>query len=150
MGGEGAAARGAGGMMTLAERAAATAQVAARFRARPFDWATGGTCIHLARAQMRAMGHRPPPIPRFQSALGARRALVAAGYPDLAALLDSMLPRITPASMWVGDLALVPGSDGFDALAVSAGRALLMYHDAQEGLCVVKEAEPQIVAAWRL
>lgn len=150
MGGEGPAARGAAGMMTLAQRAAATSQVAARFRARPFDWATGGTCIHLARAQMRAMGHRPPPIPPFRSTLGARRALAATGYADLAALLDSMLPRIAPASMWVGDLALVPGGHGFDALAVSAGSALLMYHDAQEGLCVVKQAEPQISAAWRL
>ncbi len=150
MGGEGTAARGAGGMMTLAERAAATAQVAARFRARPFDWATGGTCVHLARAQMRAMGHRPPPIPRFRSALGARRALAATGFADLAALLDSMLPPIAPASMWVGDLALVPGAEGFDALAICDVSALFMYHDTQDGLSVVKQAERHIVAAWRL
>lgn len=150
MGGEGAAAGGAGGMMTLAERASATAQVAARFRGRPFNWATGGTCIHLARAQMRAMGHRPPPIPRFRSALGARRALAATGYANLAALLDSMLPRIAPASMWVGDLALVPGNDGFDALAVSAGSALLMYHVTTIGLANVIEADNNTCAAWRL
>ncbi|MGT2515131.1 DUF6950 family protein [Sphingomonas panni] len=110
-------------MMTLAQRAAATAQVAARFRARPFDWATGGTCIHLARAQMRAMGHRPPPIPRFRSALGARRALAATGYADLAALLDSMLPSIAPALMWVGDIALMPSEDDLGAVVVSLGQS---------------------------
>lgn len=160
MGGEGTAARGAGGMMTLAERAAATAQVAARFRARPFDWTTGGTCIHLARAQMRAMGHRPPPIPRFRSALGARRALAATGYADLAALLDSMLPPIAPALMWVGDIALMPSEDDLGAVVISLGQSgpgivgggqiVGGYHSTSLGTGIVNIEPLQFEKAWRV
>ena len=61
-----------------------------------------------------------------------------------------MLPRIAPAAMWPGDLALVPGEPPFDAIAVSAGGALLMYHQDAEGLANVKDALPQVTAAWRL
>jgi hypothetical protein len=137
-------------VLNLAERVAATEKVVARFRGKPFDWRTGVTCVHLARAQMRALGHRPPTMPRFRSALAAHRALKAAGFDTLEALLDSMLPRIAPAAMWPGDLALVPGEPPFDAIAVSAGGALLMYHQDAEGLANVKDALPQVTAAWRL
>lgn len=137
--------------MNLAERVAATDKVVARFRNRPFDWRDRATCIHLARAQMRALGHRPPPIPDFRSALGARKALERSGHASLEALLDSMLPRIAPLSAWVGDLMLVPGEEPFgEALAISAGGALLMYHAAAPGLANVVEALPRVRAAWRL
>lgn len=137
--------------MRLDQRAAATAKVVGRFRARPFGWSNGGTCIHLARAQMRALGHRPPTIPRFRSAVGARRALVASGFADMTALFDSMLPRIAPAAMWVGDIALLPGEDGFDCAAVWDGSAaLLMYHAGADALANVYDAIPHVTAAWRL
>lgn len=137
--------------MRLDERAARTAEVAARFRKRFFDWRNRSTCIHLARAQARALGHRPPSIPDFRSAIGARTALRSTGHESLEALLDSMFIRVAPAAMWVGDLALVPGDSGFDAIAVSAGDGtLLMYHEGGEGLCNVKAALPHVVAAWRL
>ncbi|KQM37659.1 DUF6950 family protein [Sphingomonas sp. Leaf10] len=136
--------------MNLHDRAVATAVVVDRFRRRPFGW-NGGTCIHLARAQMRAMGHRPPSIPRFQSAVGARRALAATGHEDIGSLLDTMLPRIVPAQMWVGDLAMVPSEDGLGALAVAdGGGTLFMYHAGAEWLANVKDAMTDVVAAWRL
>lgn len=137
--------------MPLNERADRTTAVAARFRKRAFDWRQRSTCIHLARAQARALGHRPPSIPDFRSAIGARTALRATGHETLEALLDSMFIRIAPAAMWVGDLALVPGDAGFDAIAVSAGDGtLLMYHKGADGLCNVKAALPHVIAAWRL
>lgn len=136
--------------MNMAQRLAATERVVARFRHHGFSWRERRTCIHLARAQMRAMGHRPPVIPDFRSALGARKALQKTGHADLAALLDTMLPRIAPLEMMLGDLALVPGEDGLDALGVSAGSALLMYHADADGLVPVKGALLDIKAAWRL
>lgn len=137
--------------MNLAERAAATEKVVARFRDRAFDWSDRATCIHLARAQMRALGHRPPAIPDFRSALGARKALERSGHASLEALLDSMLPRIAPLAAWVGDLMLVPGEEPFgEALAISAGGALLMYHAEAQGLANVVDVMPQVRAAWRL
>lgn len=135
--------------MNLAERLAATENVVARFRHHPFSWRDRRTCIHLARAQMRAMGHKPPAIPDFRSAIGARTALRKTGHSDLASLLDTMLPRIAPLEMIVGDLALVPGEIGLEALGVNAGGTLLMYHGEADGLVPVKDAIGSIIAAWR-
>lgn len=137
-------------MFDLAQRAAATQGVIDRFRSRPFDWSRRATCIHLARAQLRALGHRPPAIPDFRSARGALTALKKTGHDSLESLLDAMLPRIAPLSMVVGDLALVPGAGSLDALAISAGGTLLMYHEQAEGLANVKDALPQVKAAWRV
>lgn len=138
-------------MLNLAERVARTDKVVAKFRDHPFSWRDRRTCIHLARAQMRALGHKPPSLPDLRSALAARRALQAEGVDDLEGLIDGLgLPRIAPLEMWVGDLALVPGEDGLDALAISAGSALLMYHAEADGLVPVKEALSAVKAAWRL
>lgn len=138
--------------MRLDERARRTEAVIARFRARAFGWNTGGTCLHLARAQMRAMGHKPPTIPHFYSAVGARRALLATGYTDLTALLDSMLPQIAPAAMWVGDLAVMDSGedDPFDAIVVSAGRLMVGYHADHLNLGVVNIDPLSFKGAWRL
>ena len=138
-------------MLDIAARVDATEKVVARFRNRPFDWRDRATCIHLARAQMRALGHRPPAIPDFRSPTGALTALRKAGHETLEGLLDTMLPRIAPLSMIVGDLALVPGEGAFDALAIAAGNwTLLMYHQKAEGLANVNDVIPQIKAAWRV
>lgn len=137
-------------MFDLARRAAETQKVVDRFRAKPFDWQNRATCIHLARAQMRALGHRPPGIPDFRSPRGALTALKKTGHESLEELLDSLLPRIAPLEMIIGDLALVPGEPPFDALAISAGGTLLMYHQEAEGLANVKDALPRVRAAWRV
>lgn len=139
-------------MSELLRRAAATEEVLRRFQNRAFDWKAGHTCLHLARAQLLAMGHRPPRIPAFRSALGARRAMERAGYANLAEVFDRMgLPRIAPATMWVGDLALVPGTEGFAAVFVCAGGPLVGWHDAGgETISVVHDAMPMVSVAWRL
>ncbi len=136
----------------LADRAARTDEVISRFRGKPFDWRGSATCVHLARAQMRAMGHRPPTIPRFQSALGARKAMKAAGFADLAALLDSLLPRIGVASMLIGDLALIDGSEEFGSIVVGAGGKMMGWHvDALDrGVLPMLVDSPGYIGAWRL
>lgn len=136
-------------MSDLNRRAEATRQTLAKYRALPFDWKRRVTCIHLARHHMRNMGYKPPPIPAFQSPLGARRALAKAGFADMAALLDSLLPRIAPASAWVGDLALLEGDDGFDSIVIHAGGKWLGYHS--DDLSSIKPlVVSEIKGAWRL
>lgn len=149
-------------MMNLHVRAEKTAEVVARFRARPFGWDSGGTCIHLARAQMRALGHKPPAIPRFYSAIGAMKALRGTGHASLEALLDSYLPRIPPAAMWVGDLALMESGtdDPFDAIVVSTGQTgsgpigggqmVAGYHAEHLGSGIVNIIPQAFKGAWRL
>jgi hypothetical protein len=137
----------------LLRRVRATETVFARFRNRAFDWKTGATCLHLARAQLVAMGHRPPKIPPFRSALGARRAMDAAGYADMAAIFDGLgLVRIPPLAMLVGDLAVLPGDDGdFDAVVINAGGKLLGWHGADASrVQPIGEAMAHVTGAWRL
>lgn len=137
-----------GAPVNLAERAAATTKVIERFRHKPFDWRGNATCIHLAQAQMRALGHRPPRIPKFHTALGAQRALQATGFADLGALLDSMLPVIPPAMMWTGDLALLDGEPPFDAIVINVGGKVMGYHEEVPGLAPMIPLA--IKRAWRL
>jgi len=139
--------------VTLADRVAATEHVVARFRGRPFDWAARRTCIHLARSQARALGHRPPAVPDFRSPVGARTALKRAGHETLDQLLDSLFPRVAPAAMWVGDLALMAGGDGLGGLVIAAGGKVLGYHEDHlaDGLVVIVPQGPvPFVGAWRL
>lgn len=139
--------------VNLAERCEASEKVMARFREKPFDWRNRRTCIHLARAQARALGHRPPRIPDFQSPIGARRALRSSGFDGLETLLDSLFPRIAPLAMWIGDLVLLKSDDEFGSLAVSAGDKLLGYHQdhLDRGLvALVPDPNVAFVGAWRL
>ncbi|MES2173841.1 MAG: hypothetical protein V4523_07825 [Pseudomonadota bacterium] len=135
-------------MLSSVERAAATRKTLAKYRTLPFDWSERATCIHLARHHLRNMGHRPPSIPDFRSALGAKRALEKTGFADMSALLDSLLPSIAPASAWVGDLALLEGGEGFDSIVIHAGGKWLGYHmDDLDGLKPL--VVTQIKGAWR-
>lgn len=139
-------------MLNLEERRVRTEAVVAKFRARRLDWRKAATCVHLARAQMRAMGHRPPSIPQFYSPRGALTAMRKAGFADLSAMLDSMLPRIAPAEMWVGDLALVSGTPPFDSIMINAGLGkLLGYAEAEpeRGIVNFVPTAP-LLGAWRL
>ena len=137
--------------MILEERRVATEAVMVRFRARPFSWTGRRTCLHLARAQMKALGHRPPPIPDLRSARSAETALRATGHDNLEQLLDSLLPRIAPAAMWLGDLALMEGDGQFDALVINVGGKVIGYAEGHRGLEVIQPVGSQpFRAAWRL
>ncbi|GAA4220286.1 hypothetical protein GCM10022253_24090 [Sphingomonas endophytica] len=125
----------------------------ARFRRRPFSWTGRRTCLHLARAQMVAFGHKPPKMPDLRSMLAAKRALTATGHAGIMELLDSLLPRIAPAGMLIGDLALMQGDDAFDAVVIAAGGKVLGYHadDLARGLVPIAPVVSQpFKAAWRI
>lgn len=139
-------------LVGFAGRAAATEATLARYRTKPFDWSKRATCIHLAHTQARNMGHDVPTVPTFSTALGARRALKARGHDTLEALMDSMFPRIAPARMLVGDLALLPADDGWGSICVFDGLAkLLGWHGSDpSGIKPIARAQGDIVAAWGL
>lgn len=140
-------------MADLLARVAATQKTFAKYRTKAFAW-DGATCIHLLRAHMVNMGHKPPALPRFKTATGAVRAMERAGFSGLSDILDGQgLERIAPARMSVGDVALLPGDEHFEALVICAGGKLLGWHsDAPEGsgLVVIANALGQATGAWRL
>ncbi len=132
-------------------RKQATEATVARYRAKPFSWAQGRTCVHLCRAHLRNMGRKVPTLPRFRSALAAKRALTAGGWPDVAAMLDSFLPRIPPAAMALGDIAALPGEGGLHGIVVCAGpRRVFGWAEGEETPKMMEPAMAEIVGAWRV
>jgi hypothetical protein len=76
-------------------------------------------------------------------------ALRQTGHSTLESLLDSLLVRITPAAMWLGDFALLEGEPPFDGMAIWSGGKMLGWHeDDPSGLKPMIAHE--IKAAWRV
>ena len=137
--------------MELERRRAATEKTLARYRGKAFDWSAGVTCVHLARQHLRNMGHKVPTLPRFRSALAAKRALKERGWASVAEMLNSLLPYIRPAEMVLGDLAVVPGDAGLDAIFVCAGpRKVFGWREDADGLVVLDVSMDEMTGAWRV
>lgn len=143
--------RGPARFPELEKRRWATQKTLDRYRDKAFDWATGITCVHLARYHLRKMGHRPPGMPRFRSPLAAKRAMKERGWASVTAMLDSMLEPIAPAQMLLGDLATVEGDAGFDAVFVCAGpRRLFGWREDESGAVMLEVPFDEIKGAWRV
>ncbi|MBB4857204.1 hypothetical protein HNO88_000511 [Novosphingobium chloroacetimidivorans] len=131
----------------MLRRQHATAATLQKYRDAPFDWAAGKTCLHMARFHLRQMGHRPEGLPRIRSAIGARRALDVRGWANVGDMLDTILPRIAPAQMRLGDVAMLDSGDGFGAIVISLGGKVMGWHEGYPGMTAL---EPIAIAgAWR-
>lgn len=138
-------------MNELQRRVAATVATEQRFRDRPFDWRKAATCIHLVRFHAAQMGHAVPTVPRFKSALTAKRALLTTGFQTLPALLDSRFDRIPPAFMRVGDILALPGDDDWHAIVLKVDRQkFLGWHQDAEGCTIMEVDINAAVGAWRV
>ena len=138
-------------MVELERRRVATEKTLARYRSKTFDWSNGITCVHLARYHLKNMGHKPPTLPRIRSALGAKKALKANDWASVSEMLDSMLPRIAPARMMLGDIATVPGTEGLDSILVCAGPfKLLGWHPVDGSFTVYDGGNAEVERAWRV
>lgn len=141
--------------MNLAARQLATEKTLARFRAKPFSW-SGANCIRLARTQAANMGHKLPPVPRFRSALGAKRALAARGAESVTALLDQHFARLPgPAFAWLGDLLVLPGDPalGLEAVGIADGQGNVWCWSQQNGereMTALLTVNSDAIGAWRL
>lgn len=136
-------------MNDLIRRSTATNKTAKRYEGKAFDWQKRQTCVHMARYHLRQMGHKPPTMPDIRSAIGAKRALKQRGWNDCAAMLDSLLPRIAPAEMLAGDIAILAGDDGLGAIVICVGRDVMGWHSDHPVFCAMTDiAEYQ--GAWRV
>lgn len=133
--------------MILEERRVATEATLAVYTGKAFAWGRYDGA-RLAYRQMRALGHRPKALPAYRSAVSARTAMLKFGHETLASALDAMLPRITPATAWVGDLVAVEG-DVFEAIGIVVGNGRIFCW--AEGVDVPVFFQPNaFVGAWRL
>lgn len=133
--------------MVLEERRVATEATLAVYTGKAFAWGRFD-CARLAYRQMRALGHRPKALPAYRSAVSARTAMRKFGHETLASALDAMLPRISPAMAWVGDLVAVEG-DVFEAIGIVVGNGRIFCW--AEGIEIPVYFQPSsYVGAWRL
>ena len=138
-------------MSDLIRRKDATQKTFARFRGKVFDWSKAATCIHLFKTHAQNMGHKLPSVPRFRSAVGAKKALTEMGHESVMSLLDSMFPRIAPAEMHMGDVVLVEGDAGLDAImVVAAPRKVFGWREDFAGLVMLDIEMDELAGAWRL
>ncbi|WP_394658418.1 DUF6950 family protein [uncultured Novosphingobium sp.] len=131
-------------MSDLERRRVALEATLAKYRARKLDYATAD-CIRMVRFHLLQMGHKPPALPRYRSAIGARRAALKVG--GLVAAFDAILPRIPYSRMLPGDIAVLEGTDGLDAAVICLGHKVYGWHqDSDEPANLVAL---DIKAAWR-
>jgi hypothetical protein len=137
-------------MSAILKRREVTQATLDHFASKPFDWRSGATCVHLVRKQLVGMGHRPPPMKAFRSALTAKKALQSKGWADLAEMMGSLLTSVAPARAIIGDIVEMPSDDDtFGALAVVMGNGRIMGYLGETDLLTI--AQPLVVplAAWR-
>lgn len=122
-----------------------------KFAKKQFGWANGATCVHLVREQLVGMGHKPPPMKEFRSALTAKKALQSKGWNDLRAMMDSLLPAIAPARAMLGDVVEMPSDDDvFGALAVVIGNGRLMGYFGETDMLTIVQPKVVPLAAWQV
>lgn len=141
-----------GPLPDLERRRVATAKTLAHYRQRHFEWRRQATCLHMFRFHGQAMGHRFPRIPPIRSELRAIRELKARGHDNVTALLDTLLPRIAPAQMRLGDVAVLPGDGSpLDAILINvAPRKFAGWHPDSFLMAVMDIDLGNVTAAWRL
>lgn len=143
--------------LSLVERRDVTQAVLERYRSKPFSIERRSHCLAMFREQLVGFGYSPPPIPNVRSVRGAKLALKKAGFVSMMALLDSMLERIAPARMLIGDVALLPGEAGdgqrsiLDTIVihVGGGKVLGWYGGDDGGLQPIVVTAP-FLGAWRI
>lgn len=137
-------------MKNLIQRRDATQRTLDRFRGKDFDWSSM-TCVHLAHAHLIEMGHIVPDIPEIDGALSAARALKERGWDSVSDMLDDLLQPVAPASMWVGDLALIKGAGGLDAIFICAGPLKVFgWREDAPDLVVLDVSFGDLEGAWRV
>ena len=138
-------------MTELELRAKATTETRNWFAGKEFDWTKSATCIHLAVRHARNMGHNVPNVPKFRSAMTAKRKLKVMGFDSLPELLDTYFERIPPAKMRTGDIMAGKGDEGFHALYVRVAQyKYLGWHVSVPEFALIDVEMDQIEAAWRL
>ena len=102
-------------------RAEAAEATRLKFIDRPFEWGKVD-CIKMARFHALRMGHKPPRLPRYTSAVGAVRQIKKMGHNSIEEIFDTMFPPIGLASARLGDFVIAEGEAGVDAVFIWLGR----------------------------
>ncbi|MGC4252427.1 MAG: hypothetical protein QM605_13455 [Sphingobium sp.] len=133
-------------MSDLERRRLATETTRAKYEGMALDFRTAD-CARMIRYHLIQMGHRPPALPRYRSLTGAARALKETG--GIIATLDTFLPRIAPARMLLGDVAVGAGEGG-EAGWICLGYKFMGWHQDSATPVAMSIDLSHVTAAWRV
>jgi hypothetical protein len=134
--------------MNLVKRQSITEKTLAKYRDKAFSWRKRATCLHLAHYHLRNAGYKLPRVPAINSMKSAKAQLALRGWDNVADMLDAYCERISPASMLLGDFAVVQSDDGLGAIFISNGQKCFGWH--QDHDCIVPQEPLEYVGAWRI
>jgi hypothetical protein len=139
----------------LVRRERALAATMQHFAGKAFDLGDAD-CVQLVHFHLKKMGHKGLPDPGgYATQVGVAKKLKSLGVKNLEELFDTLLPRIAPAFMLPGDIALVKAEKGAPAwqagtVVISVGRKFLGWHPDADILAIIfPNIEAPFVAAWR-
>lgn len=123
----------------------------AKYRARPFDWKTGATCIHMFRFHAKRMGHTVEAVPKLDGPVAAKRELKKRGYDSVEAMLDALIEPIPVAAMLPGDVSVLPDDSGLGGIVISLGATAIGYTEiSDQGMSLLTEPGAVLTKAWRV
>ena len=105
-------------------------------------------CVCVAHAHLTAAGHMVPVLPHYKSVRGGMTALKRLGYASLRAVLDDHLERIPGGMMLPGDVAILEGEKGSEALLLCAGATMIGF--SQDHDVMVNLVDVPVNEGWRL
>lgn len=108
-----------------------------RVRGRAYKPATWD-CGKMVGLHLRALGHKVelPKVGDYKTPAGALKWLKKRGFNSLEARLDDLLPKISPASVLVGDVLSLESTDALSALVIymGQGQCLGFHEDSDEAV----------------
>jgi hypothetical protein len=144
----------------LVRRQRALEKTRDRFAGRAFELGITD-CAILARAHLKAMGHKHVPAPgKYRTPKEAVDALrvaskkAGAKKAGLIPLFDALLERIPPAAMLPGDIAMVDREEGplgvdIGSLVISVGTKFWGWHPDDPRFALIEPNGMPFKAAWR-
>lgn len=134
--------------LDLNARAVATQKTVNKYNGSVFAYGKND-CLRMLRSHLVNMGHQPPRIPRYSSAVTGLKRLRELGHKNMKSLLDSLLVEIAPASAMIGDVVLLKGDGALDAIGLCVGNKIACWHEESEKFCMVVVPVDNIEAAYR-
>lgn len=136
-------------MKPLLRRQKALDATMAKFRARPFSWEDGATCIHMFRFHAKRMGLKIERVPKLNGPVAAKRELKKRGWDSVEAMLDALLTPIPVARMLPGDVSVLPDDSGLGGIVISLGATAIGYTEINDqGMSLLTDPGAVLTKAW--
>lgn len=136
-------------MKPLIRRQKALEATMAKYRARPFSWEDGATCVHMFRFHAKRMGVQIERVPRLTGPVSAKRELRKRGWDSVEDMLDALLTPIPVAKMLPGDVSVLPDDSGLGGIVISLGATAVGYTEVSDGgMSLLTDPGAVLEKAW--